>query len=159
MVAYCGWDPTVPVVGDTITVDGNGTSWAFLPSLYVTAVTAVVVTNPDGSTYTATIGPGANDVGWAEDGILTWQSCNNYGCWPEMQQAISVTYSGGYVVAPADLQAVLDSLTARMPQLQSGRTSARLGSAAFAYAAAVAAGGLLTVEQVVLDHYRIPRAR
>lgn len=159
MVAYCGWDPTVPVADEVVLLDGNGTFWAFLPSLHVTAVTAVTVTNSDGSTYTATIGPGANDVGWSENGTLTWQSCANGGAWPAMQQAISVTYSGGYATVPADLAAALASLSARMPQLQSGRTSARLGSAAFAYAATVAAGGLLMVEQLVFDRYRIPRAR
>jgi hypothetical protein len=159
MVAYCGWDPTIPVNNETVLLDGNGTFWAFLPSLHVTAVTAVVVTNPDGSTYTATVGPGMTDVGWSENGTLTWQSCNNYGIWPAGQQSIAVTYSGGYSAAPPDLDAALASLTARMPKVQSGRTTARLGSAAIGYASNVAAGGLLLVEQMVFDRYRIPRAR
>lgn len=159
MVAYCGWDPTVPVTAGVVQVDGNGTPWAFLPSLHVTAVSAITVTNWDGSTYVPTIGPGSNDVGWNADGILTWQSCNNGAAWPLGQQAISVTYSGGYDGAPPDLQAVLDSLTARMPQLQSGATAKRLGAASISYAAAIAAGGLLLVEQMVLDSYRLPKAR
>lgn len=158
MVAYCGWDPTVVVTAGTVLLDGDGTFCAFLPSLYVTAVAGVTVTNPDGSTYTATIGPGSNDVGWSENGTLTWQSCENGGRWPSGQQTISVTYSGGYAQAPADLQAALDSLSKRMPQIQTGAVSQRLGSAAVSYAQSVASGGLLLVEQMVFDRYRLPKA-
>jgi hypothetical protein len=158
MVAYCGWDPTVLVTNETILLDGNGTAWAFLPSLNVVAVTSVVVTNGDGSTYTATIGPGMMDVGWSDDGILTWQSCNNCGSWPGLQQSIAVTYSGGYNGPTDELQAVLDHLSGRIPAM-TGATSRRLGSASIAYAQSVADGGLLLVEQMVLDRYRLPRAR
>lgn len=158
MVIYCGWDPTVLVTNQPVQVDGNGTPWAFLPSLNVTAVTAVTVTNWDGSTYVATVGAGFNDVGWSANGILTWQSSNNGACWPLGQQAISVTYSGGYPAVPADLAAALAHLSARMPAI-SGATSARLGTAAFSYAATVAAGGLLLIEQMVFDGYRLPRAK
>lgn len=159
MVVYCGWDPTVLVTNGVVQLDGNGTPWAFLPSLNVTAVSAITVTNWDGSTYVPTIGPGVNDVGWAADGILTWQSCNNGAAWPLGQQTISLTYSGGYNGAPTDLAAALASLSARMPQLQSGAASKRIGSASISYAAAVAAGGLLLVEQMVFDAYRLPKAR
>lgn len=157
MVAYCGWDPTVEVTDETVNLDGNGTSWLLLRSLNVTAVTAVVVTNPDGSTYTATIGAGLTDVGWADDGILTWQSWCNGGVWPIGQQNVAVTYSGGYNGPPDDLQAALDHLGARVPQM-TGAVSKRLGSASFSYAQSIATGGLLLVEQMVFDRYRLPRA-
>jgi hypothetical protein len=159
MVAYCGWDPTVAVTNQTVLLDGNGTFWAFLPSLNVTAVSSVVVTNPDGSTYTAALdySAGIADVGWSANGTLVWQSPSNGGCWPNLPQTIAVTYSGGYATVPADLQAALDKLSSRMPSM-SGATSKRLGSAAFSYAASVAGGGLLTVEQMVFDRYRLPRA-
>lgn len=153
---YCGWDPTAVVTNGTVTLDGNGTTVAFLPSLYVTAVTAVTVTNPDGSTYTATIGPGMNDVGWSDDGVLEWQSCNNGACWPDMLQAVQVTYSGGYDPVPPDLDACLTKLGTRLSGTF-GQTSQSVGGASIAYAQTVAAGGLLTVEQWVLDRYRIVR--
>lgn len=157
MVAYCGWDPTVLATNETLTLDGNGTAWAFLPSLNVTSVSAITVTNPDGSTYVPTIGPGMNDVAWSDNGILTWMSCNNGAAWPEMQQAIQVTYSGGWDGAPTDLQAALDHLTTRLPSM--GVTSQRLGSASLSYALTIAEGGLLLVEQMVLDRYRLPKAK
>lgn len=165
MVAYCGWDPTTPVVGETLNLDGNDTTLLALPSLYVTAVTAVTVIDQLGNAYTATVDQpgvavsGGSDVGWSEDGCLIWHPWVNcdYSVWPAGEQNIAVTYSGGYSTIPDDLGAVLNSLTTRMPQIQSGATSKRLGSAALTYAATVAAGGLLTVEQMVLDKYRLPR--
>lgn len=165
MVAYCGWDPTEMVTNRTVTLDGNGTRLLTLPSLYVTGVSSVTVTDQYGTVHTylstdspATIGPGNTMVGWSENGVLIYGDPALCGVWPEDLQNVTVTYSGGYTSVPADLAAVLASLTNRMPQLQSGRTSARLGSAAFAYAATVAGGGLLLVEQMVLDRYRIIRA-
>lgn len=155
MVAYCRWDPTAVVTGETVTLNGNGTDIALLPSLYVTDVSAVVVTNCDGSTYTATIGPGANDVGWDEGGVLTWQSSNNGGAWPLGQQSIAVTYSGGYVGVPAYLAAALASLSKRTAGAV-GAQSKRLGAASVTYAQVIANGGLLTTEQMVFDRYRLP---
>lgn len=159
MVAYCGWDPTTPVVDEQILLDGNGTLSMFLPSLYVTAVTAVAVTLPDGSTYAAQIGTGL-DVSWSVGGELTWLSTalGGVGCWPEGNQNIAVTYSGGYPAIPDDLQAALDSLTTRMPKVTSGLTQAKIGTASMTYAAALAQGGLLSVEQWVFDKYRIVKA-
>lgn len=161
MVAYCGWDPTVQIT-ETINLDGNGTSLLTLPSLNVTDVSAVTLTNSDGTTLAATIGPSAQ-VGWKSNGELWWNPISSqpasgpfyYRYWPFGQQNIVVTYTGGYTGAPEDLDAALNSVSKRMPQLQSGRTSAKLDTAAFTYAANVAAGGFLTVEQWIFDKYRI----
>jgi hypothetical protein len=160
MVAYCGWDPTIPVDGVTEVLDGNGTPVLTLPSLYVTDVASVTVTSEDGTTtWTPTVGPG-QQVGWSVNGVLTWNPQvwpYAAGCmyWPEGQQNISVVYSGGYNTVPADLNAALTNLTNRLPQM--GRTSAKIGTAALTFAQTVADGGLLLVEQMVLDRYRLPR--
>lgn len=153
MVAYCGWDPTAIVADATELLDGDGSPVLFLPSLQVTDVTSVTITCADGSTWTPTVGPGMN-VGWSANGTLTW---NCFGYWPVGQQNVSVVWSGGYTDEPADLDAALCSVSNRIPRM--GRTSSKLGSAAFTYAASVADGGLLLVEQMVFDRYRIPRAR
>jgi hypothetical protein len=158
VIAYCGWDPTSQVT-ETVHLDGNGTFRVWLPSLRVTAVNAVVVTNWDGSTYTATIGPG-NDVGWSENGTLTWQSCNNGARWPSEAQSISVTYTGGYIGIPSDLAAAIESLATRRtnPALSQGVINETTGPYHVGYSPTVAAGGFLTIEQMVLDKYRIVRA-
>lgn len=156
MVAYCRWDPTTPVVNETVLLDGNGALSLFLPSLYVTAVTAVTVTWQDGSTYAAQIGTGL-DVAWNEGGELSWlpTAMQGFGCWPEGRRNIAVTYSGGYATVPADLQAALNSLSNRMANVTSGIASKKVGTAAIAYAQTLAQGGLLLVEQMVFDRYRI----
>jgi len=155
MVAYCHWDPTTAVTGQQVVLDGNGTRHLTLPSLHVTAVSAVTVTYSDGSTYAATIGPGG-DVGWNEGGELVWlPSSLQANAWPEGIANVAVTYSGGYATTPDDLAAALASIDARLPKIQSGLVTAKIGTASMTYAAQVAAGGLLLVEQMVLDRYRI----
>lgn len=155
MVAYCGWDPTLPVANGVATLDGNGTALAFLPSLHVTDVSAVVVTNADGTTYTAVLGPDG-DVTWGENGVLTWVSCNNGGAWPEGQRNIAVTYSGGYDPTPADLAAALASIGKRTAGAM-GLSSRRMLSTSLSYGREVQSGDLLLVETMVLDRYRIAR--
>lgn len=155
MVAYCHWDPTTPVVNEQVLLDGSGTRLLTLPSLYVTAVSAVTVTRWDASTYAAQIGAGG-DVGWSENGELAWLPSSLQGNgWPEGKQNVAVTYSGGYATTPPDLAAALASIDQRLPKIQSGLQNAKIGTASMTYAATVAAGGLLVVEQMVLDRYRI----
>lgn len=165
MVAYCGWDPTVLVTDDEVELDGNGSEVVVLPSLYVTAVTSVVVTDRRGTSKTylstdtpASIGAGKTSVGWGENGVLTYKGWDFGGAWPEDQRNIAVTYSGGYDQPPDDLLAALASIGKRTAGAM-GATSKKLGTASLTYAASVAAGGLLLVEQMVLDRYRIPRVR
>jgi hypothetical protein len=157
MVAYCGWDPTVPVVDGTVLLDGNGSRLVTLPSLHVTAVTAVTVTDQWGTVNTLTIGPGFTDVSWSENGCLTYKG-HQYQGWPEDQQNVAVTYSGGYATIPAELDAVLASISKRAPSI--GVQSKRLGTASITYNPQFqsSAGDLLVVEKMVLDRYRILKA-
>ena len=145
MVAYCRWDPTAAVVDQTVNLTGNGTDTLFLPSLYVTGVSAVTVTIP----------VDAPTVSWDESGVLTWLSAENCGRWPTQQQSIAVTYSGGYASVPADLAAALASLSGRITTAV-GAQSKRLGAASVTYGQVIANGGLLTTEQMVFDRYRLP---
>lgn len=165
VVAYCGWDPTVQVTDQTVLLDGNGTSLLVLPSLHVTGVSAVTFTDQWGSTTARTVAPTATpavgdaptaDVGWSENGCLIWNGCD-YGGWPVGQRNIAVIYSGGYASIPADIQAVLDSISRRTGGPNLGAVSTRMGTAAVTFGQQLASGGLLLVETMVLDRYRIPR--
>lgn len=154
MVAYCGWDPTVPVT-ETVLLDGNGTRLIALPSLHVTALTAITVTDQWGTVTTPTLGPG-NQVGWSVNGCLTWNDwC--YPGWPIGQGNIAVTYSGGYDPTPDDLAAALASLGKRTSAPTFGATSRRMGTAAVSFGSQVSSGDFLMVEQMVFDRYRLPR--
>lgn len=152
MVAYCGWDPSTSVTG-TVRLDGNGTRLLALPSLYVTAVTAVSVTDQWGTVTTPTIGPGT-EIGWSANGCLTW---NGVGGWPEGQQNVAVTYTGGYDMLPDDLDAAVASLSKRTSAATFGATSRRMGTAAVNFGAEVSSGDFLNVERMVFDRYRLPR--
>ena len=158
MVAYCGWDPTAVVTDAVLTLDGTGTSLAFLPSLHVTDVSAVTVTYSDGLVYDAIIGADG-DIVWSENGTLRWLPTSmQFGVFPAGTANIAVTYSGGYTEVPADLAAALDSLSGRMPTIQSAVTQAKIGTAVITRGSAIAEGGLLLVEQMVFDRYRIVKA-
>ena len=153
MVAYCGWDPTASVTS-TVALDGNGTRVLALPCLHVTAVTTITVTDQWGTVTTPTIGP-ALDVGWSENGCLTW---NGLCGWPIGQRNIVITYTGGYDDIPDDLEAALESVANRTTSTAFGATSRRLGSASISFGAQVSSGDLLMIERMVFDRYRIPRS-
>lgn len=164
MVAYCGWDPTTPVVNETTVLDGDGTRQLWLPSLYVTAVASVTITDPDGSTYDAVMGEG-NDVTWNQNGRLLWEGWQYFGlvdpsqrflAWPYGAANVSVVWSGGYTTIPADLAAALNSLSNRMPYI-TGALSRRLGQVQISYPQAIANGGLLWIEECVFRKYKIMR--
>lgn len=158
MVAYCGWDPTTPVIGAVAALDGNGTRFLSLPSLHVTAVTSVSVTDLWGTVTTPTVGPGL-DVGWSPNGCLTWNGWDNCGTWPVGQGNVVVTYDSGYDDGPPDdLVAALVSLSKRTTSPVFGATSRRMGSAGVSFGQQVSSGDLLAVERMVFDRYRIPRA-
>lgn len=159
MVAYCDWDPTEVVTDQTVLLNGNGTSLLTLPSLYVTDVSAVVITDRIGTVTTAVLSPAPVDVEWSEDGCLECTSCVLGGIFPPGRRNVAVTYSGGYDTIPATLQAALDSIAKRAPIASGGVQKRKLLSGEIAYSASVMAGELLITEQMILDQYRIPRVR
>jgi hypothetical protein len=155
MVAYCGWDPITPFSG-TLEVDGTGTELLALPTLHLTGVSAVTVTDQWGNVTDRTIGAG-NDVTWSRNGVLLWRTPEMCGVWPEGQQNVSVTCTSGYHVPPEDLFAALGSLSNRINGPTFGFSSARMGSGAVTFGQQIASGGLLVTEQMVFDRYRLPR--
>lgn len=164
MIAYCGWDPTEYFVNLAVTLDGNGTSTLALPSLKVTGVSSVIVTDGYGSVFTylstdspASIGPGETMVSWSEHGILTCSDPDLAGAWPDGQGNVVVTYSSGTGTEDLALTAAVAHLSNRIATM--GATSAKMGTASLAYGAATATGGMLLIEQMVFDKYRIPRVR
>lgn len=153
MVGYCGWDPLENLVEQPLVLSGDGRRELFLPSLRVTDVSAVTV---DGIEDTLTIGNG-NDIGWEENGILTW---NRRGVWPWGQRNITVTYSSGWgATSAAVLRAALKSMSKRMPAVEGGIGTRKMGTASLTMTAAAAAGQMLDIEMMVFDRYAISTSR
>lgn len=86
--------------GLTVTVDGTGGPWLFMPETPIRAVSAVV---EDGRTL------GADEFVWYRDGSLLRVN----GRWVRKPQAVTVTYDAGYHPIPAGLRAVCASMVAR----------------------------------------------
>lgn len=150
MVARCGWDPTVAVSDVDLWLSGNGSSLLMLPSMHVTAVSAVEIHNRDNDIVDTL---DTTDFDWDEDGEL---ESRRWCGWPYGKRNIKVTYSGGYDPMPDDLAAALASLGKRTSGIVISQT--RMGTATVTLAATIAAGGLLVTEEMVFDKYRIMRA-
>lgn len=154
--AYCGW-PISAEVGVTATLDSDGGFFAFLPSVYVTAVTSVVLNGTDqsGAPYPALVY--LTDYDWRTNGRLTWLS-DTYG-WPVGGQILTVTYSSGYVTVPDEVQSVVMSVAERLAQsaaIQSQLVNVGGIQTNTTYAQAVTAGtGLSDAEKSVLSRHRL----
>lgn len=155
MVSHCGWDPLEVVTDRRVVLNGNGTTLLTLPSLRVTDVSLVEVTDPYGVSTSPTLTGAAAEVAqvqWSEDGCLEWTGC---GVWPEGRRNVAVTYSGGYDVAPPDLLAALASIAKRTGGPMFGAVGRKMGTASVTFGRQFAEGDLLVVESMVFDRYRI----
>jgi hypothetical protein len=149
--AYCGWH-IAPVVDETLTLDGTGTSALLLPSLHVVSIDSVSEcgTELDPETYS-----------WSEAGLIRrgTQLWVSYGYdqprWTNAFRAIEVTLSHGYEEMPAEVQGVIDALSARMTTTAPvGVTQKQVGPFVESYAADP--GSVTGAERHLLDLYRVP---
>ena len=133
---YCGWAITAES-NVTAVVDSDGGRVVTIPCLHVTAVHSVTA---GGSPVT--------DHEWSASGVLFRRAG-----WPAGMRAVSVVYSGGHTDTPPELIAVVCGLASRLT-VPAGVASWSVGSQTVTYNSE-AAPGLATVEQAVLDRYRI----
>lgn len=134
---YCGW-PITTETEVTAVVDSDGSRILTIPCLRVTAVHEV--TDDDNAPIT--------DYRWSASGVLFRRAR-----WPAGLRAVSVVYSGGYDDTPPELIGVVCGLASRL-SVPAGVASWSVGSQTVTYNSE-AAPGLATVEEVVLDRYRI----
>jgi hypothetical protein len=114
------------VVGDTVTLDGDGTRVLLLPAVPVTAVTSVTVTG------TALVA--GTDFEWSDDGML--ERLNGCG-WPCRYRSVTVVYDHGWDPVPEDIQeAIIDQARSGyrvlpgVQSIQAGGESVTFGAAA-----------------------------
>lgn len=155
--AYCGWELSQETDVAT-TVDSDGGPFVFVPTLHLTAVSAVLL---NGTDHTGAAWPtlAATDWDWRTNGQVTWlkDRCG----WPYGGQRVTVTYSSGYADAdmPDGIKAVVATVAERIAQssaIQSQLENVGGIQTNRTYSQAVTAGaGLTPIEQSVLDRYRI----
>jgi hypothetical protein len=135
---YTGWH-IAPTITETLLMQGQGGAYLSLPTLFVTAVSAVTI---DGVAATM---PG--DVTWGANGRLYWGGA----LWPTSFGSVTVTFTHGYAVVPADVRAVTKAVARRMV----ANPSLARQEAVAGYSATYD-GVLLGEERYRLARYRLP---
>ncbi|WP_410877364.1 hypothetical protein [Nocardia sp. A7] len=110
---YCGWH-IAPSITQTLTLDGPGRRTLLLPSLYVTAITAVT---EDGTAVPA------DQFDWSEKGMLRHRS----GLWTDRWRGITVTLTHGYDQAPAGVIGVIADVVADALSVPLGTVPEKMG--------------------------------
>jgi hypothetical protein len=141
------------VADDTVVLHGTGRPTLLLPELPVQAVSAVTVTDADGTTTALTSTDWALD---GHDGVL-WR-LDAYG-WPAGIANVAVTYDHGYAAVPASIRGVAISLANRIYRRHASQLGLRSEQlAAYSYVnEPTTATGLDGLEKSVLDIHKVRR--
>ena len=139
---YCGWHVTPVLTNSQITVDGPGGRVLALPTVKITALSAIT---EDGVTLDLA------DVQWSERGLI---AKNDGAFWSRNYRSITVTFSHGYAEAADFESAVLSSI-------ERGAFSAEHGPRVigpFQYAEPTSAGAAFSgLERATLDRYSLEK--
>lgn len=141
---YCGWHIT-PSVTESVTVDGSGHTFVSLPSLHVTAVTAVTENGVllDSSSYE-----------WSTIGQL-WRPWP----WTGHYRSVTASITHGFPDVPEDVRAVVLAVAARAKASPDGVTRRQTGAVSESYSQTgfnVAGGvSLLQHEKDALARYKL----
>lgn len=142
--SYCGWH-IAPSTSETVVVDGSGGYTQQLPTLHLTAVSAVTEVDADGVPQTIDL----VDVQWSQVGYL-WRP----SVWTSRLRGISVEITHGHDVVPAGVQAVVLDLAEHLANTRGGTTNDQAGP----FSAQYAQQQMTPLHTMVLDAYRIPGA-
>ncbi len=129
------------VTNETVVLDGSGTDTMLLPELPVTSVSAVVQDSDTSSPQTLLDRSNGSNAQYdfvggrkgllirRRGGLATWDSgySIHFGTWPRRRQSVTVTYTHGYPVIPAELQ-MLCVVIASRAWAQDGATQETVGT-------------------------------
>lgn len=142
---YCHWH-VAPVIEQTFTMDGPGGDLLVLPTLHMSAVSALTVSGTDVDTST---------LEWSENGEVRYPSG-----WPCNFRSIQITVTHGFDAAD-DLKQIIQQLVGNAIGSPLGATTESAGQVAVSWAqtAPGVSGGisLLARDLAVLDQYRLPK--
>lgn len=137
---YCGW--RLDAASESFVVDGVQGAELLLPTLYLTAVTAVTV---DGVALVD-----GTDFEWSRSGIL---SSSTTTMWAAPRRGVTVEAQHGYDPVPDDVKGVVLAAAARAVTAPNGELRESVGE----WSAALAAAGvqLTDGERLLLNPYRL----
>ncbi|SPT53796.1 Uncharacterised protein [Actinomyces bovis] len=153
---YCGWH-VVPVITETVILDGTGAALVELPSMRVEEITALTEKCPHrGGRVHEWTPEELGDLEWSHLGTLRRRD----GVWTDRYQGIRVTMRHGYQEAPELTQTVLQ-VAAMALSSPTGVTHEQAGGVSINYGTTGAgvAGGLTLLERDVktLEPYTLRR--
>lgn len=140
---YCGWHVTPVLTSTAITVDGPGQKFLVLPTLNLTAVSAVVENGVSLNVAT---------IGWSVRGILV-KTDNSW--WTEGFSNITATVSHGYATAD-DFESVVFSAIDR-GGFTIGGSARVIGPFQFSDPAGGAGQLFTSSERAILDSYKLEK--
>jgi hypothetical protein len=138
---FCRW-PIAPTEDATWTLDGRGTAWLNLPTLYLTDVAEVRV---DGEV----IDPGT--YSWAQRGQLYRAEG-----WPARLRCVEADVSHGYETTPTSVRAVVLTLAARSMVNPEGLRSKTVGGVSKSFVFETMRGDLSELQLGQIGGYRLP---
>lgn len=151
---YCGWH-IAPAFTETVLLDGSGGSVLTLPTLHLTALSAVTENGTALTEYAPVDGSG--DFEWSVLGSVR----RVRGLWTERYRAVSVTMTHGFDAAP-DVAQIILQVTAAALSSPMGATREQAGQLAVSWATTApgVSGGLslLGRDLATLSLYRIKDA-
>ena len=153
------------VTDETVVLDGSGTDTMLLPELPVTDVSNVIVNSDTSFPMTLLNQTSESDAEYTfvggNKGLLIRRQGRfvnygddqtaQFGCWPRRRQSVTVTYTHGYPVIPAELQLLCVTVASRA-WAQDGATQETVGTYIAQYAGQP---GVLTADEMkMLGRYR-----
>ena len=157
---FCGWH-IAPSITETVTLDSPGTNTLLLPSMHVTAVSAVRgITMDDPAGYSMGLygegnygDPPVVLDGWRTNPSARFRSGileHSPYRWP--MGIVEVDFTHGYDTVPAEVQGVVLDLAETLRNSMGAASRRSVGSVSVDFAA----DQITPVHQQVLDAYKIP---
>lgn len=161
---YCGQDFT-QVLNEVVLLDPRADGTAQLPQMPVTAVTAVAGWMP-GSTGVWGWQP-LTLFGWAKRGLVYNTALMNppvtqslpldypIPTWPWLPESLKVTYSHGFAVIPAGVQAIVTRIAAQIASNPAFVQSKKVGEITTVFGSFLAGITLRDTDKAIIDRYTV----
>lgn len=145
----CRWH-VWPAVTDTLVLDGSGSDLLRLPSLNVTAITAVSETERGAGKSPVTVDPA--DLEWSAAGLV-WR--HDRRCWTARARGVSVTFTHGLAELPEELATLAASVVQRLSANPLRLAQITVGQRSESYGSTGAGSALFLMDELqILAPYR-----